>query len=79
MDGAMDPQQQLMRDEVEQAVQEAFAAYDEPTHVLLYAASCEMVWQDLNAAAKMHPARLSAAIEQVEGHLRNSIERYLHE
>ena len=75
----LDPELSLQRSEVEGVIRRALCEYEPAEHVLLYAAHQHLVWQDLNAAAKMHPSDLSAALSGVESHLRDALRSYLHE
>ena len=74
----LDPELSLQRSEVEDVVRRALADYDDPKAVLLYAANQHLVWQQLNACAKMHPSDLSQALSDVESHLRSALRSYLH-
>ena len=75
----LDPELSLQRSEVEGVIRRALCEYEPAEHVLLYAAHHHLVWQDLNARARMRPDDLSDALNGVEAHLRKALRTYLHE
>ena len=69
----------MLRTEARTVARKALQQYDNAEHVLLYAASRALVWQELNSRARMHPRKLSDAIQSVDNHLRHEVQRYLYE
>ena len=74
----MNADERIMRREARREIRRALGRYEDPEHVLLYAASRQLVWQELNSRAKMHPSALSQAIESVDNYLITAMRSYIY-
>ena len=83
----MRPDKGILQDEAREALKRALASYPHPRHVLLYAAhdflqehpNVDGGWNELQRRAELPPDKLSDAITDVDQHVTQSLEDYLHE